>query len=255
MLDRLRPGATDHTAQVRKRLTEVFGDAVPEPQDAPDSDTADGRAGPLVERWLPGGARVRRPRTAVLALAGAALIAALAAALGMWLSRPVLEQPPHLPAPATPTAAHSAGAGRPGPSSGPSSGSLVVSVVGKVARPGLVTVPDGSRVADALRAAGGPLPDADLTQLNLARKLSDGEQVAVGVPPPPAAPGQPPGKVDLNTATETDLETLPGVGPAMAQRILQWRTKNGRFQSVDQLREVDGIGVTRFDHLKDLVQT
>ena len=246
MLDRLRPGATDHTAQVRKRLTEVFGDAVPEPQDAPEE-----RAGPLVERWLPGGARVRRPRTAVLALAGAVLIAALAAALGMWLSRPVLEQPPHLPAPATPTAAHSAGAGRPGPSPGP----LVISVVGKVARPGLVTVPDGSRVADALRAAGGPLPDADLTQLNLARKLSDGEQVAVGVPQPQAAPGQPPGKVNLNTATETDLETLPGVGPAMAQRILQWRTKNGRFQSVDQLREVDGIGATRFDHLKDLVQT
>jgi competence protein ComEA len=246
VLDRLRPGATDHTAQVRKRLTEVFGDAVPEPQDAPE-----GRAGPLVERWLPGGARVRRPRTAVLALAGAVLIAALAAALGMWLSRPVLEQPPHLPAPATPTAAHSAGAGRPGPSPGP----LVISVVGKVARPGLVTVPDGSRVADALRAAGGPLPDADLTQLNLARKLSDGEQVAVGVPQPQAAPGQPPGKVNLNTATETDLETLPGVGPAMAQRILQWRTKNGRFQSVDQLREVDGIGATRFDHLKDLVQT
>jgi competence protein ComEA len=247
VLDRLRPGATDHTEQVRKRLTEVFGDAVPEPQDAPE-----GRAGPLVERWLPGGARVRRPRKAVLALAGAVLLAALAAALGMWLSRPVLERPPTLPAPATPTAAHSAGAGRP---SGPSSASLVVSVVGKVARPGLVTVPDGSRVADALRAAGGPLPDADLTPLNLARKLSDGEQVAVGVPQPQPAPGQPPGKVNLNTATETDLETLPGVGPAMAQRILQWRTKNGRFQSVDQLREVDGIGATRFDHLKDLVQT
>ncbi|WP_273938515.1 ComEA family DNA-binding protein [Kutzneria chonburiensis] len=141
--------------------------------------------------------------------------------------------------------------GRPGPSPGP----LVVSVVGKVARPGLVTVPDGSRVADALRAAGGSLPDADLSQLNLARKLSDGEQVAVGVPQPQAVPGQPPGKVNLNTATETELETLPGVGPSMAQRILQWRTKNGRFQSVDQLREVDGIGATRFDHLKDLVQT
>ncbi|GAA3437391.1 ComEA family DNA-binding protein [Kutzneria kofuensis] len=241
MLDRLRPSATNHAAQVRNRLADVLGGAVSEPQDPPET-----RAGPSVERWLPGGARVRRPRTAVLALAGVAVLAALAAALGMWLSRPVLEQPP-LPAPATPTAAHSAGAGRPGP--------LVVSVVGKVARPGLVTVPDGSRVADALRAAGGPLPDADLTQLNLARKLADGEQVAVGVPQPAPAQGQPPGKVNLNTATQTDLETLPGVGPTMAQRILQWRTKNGRFQSVDQLREVDGIGATRFDHLKDLVQT
>lgn len=188
----------------------------------------------------------------VLALAGVAVLAASAAALGMWLSRPVLEQPPALPALATPTAAHSAGAGRPG--TPPSNGPLVVSVVGKVARPGLVTVPDGSRVADALKAAGGPLPDADLTQLNLARKLADGEQVAVGVPQPPAAPGQPPAKVNLNTATQTELETLPGVGPTTAQRILQWRTKNGRFQSVDQLREVDGIGASRFDRLKDSVQ-
>ncbi|QUQ68055.1 ComE operon protein 1 [Kutzneria sp. CA-103260] len=229
---------------MRKRLAEVLGGAVPEPQ-----DQSEDRAGPSVERWLPGGARVRRPRTVVLALAGVAILAALAAALGMWLSRPVLEQPPALPAPATPTAAHSAGAGRAGP--------LVVSVVGKVARPGLVTVPDGARVADALQAAGGPLPDADLTQLNLARKLSDGEQIAVGVPQPQSAPGpqQPAGKVNLNTATQAELEALPGVGPTMAQHILQWRAKNGRFQSVDQLREVDGIGPTRFNRLKDLVQT
>jgi competence protein ComEA len=246
VLDRLRPGASNHAAQVRKRLAEVLGGVAPEPQD-PSED----RAGPSVERWLPGGARVRRPRTVVLALAGVAVLAALAAALGMWLSRPVLEQPPALPAPASPTIAHTAGAGSHGPSPG---GALVVSVVGKVLHPGLVTVPDGSRVADALKAAGGALPDADLALLNLARKLSDGEQVAVGVPEPVAVPGQPPGKVNLNTATQTDLETLPGVGPTMAQRILQWRTKNGRFQSVDQLREVDGIGAARFDHLKDLVQ-
>lgn len=233
---------------MRKRLAEVLGGAVPEPQDPPED-----RAGPSVERWLPGGARVRRPRTVVLALAGVAVLAALAAALGMWLSRPVLEQPPALPVPATPTAAHSAGAGRAGP---PVGGPIVISVVGKVARPGLVTVPDGARVADALQAAGGPLPDADLSQLNLARKLADGEQIAVGVPQPASAPGQqPPGKVNLNTATQAEIEGLPGVGPTMAQRILQWRTKNGRFQSVDQLREVDGIGPTRFDRLKDLVRT
>jgi competence protein ComEA len=248
VLDRLRPGASNHTDQVRKRLAEVLGGAVPEPQEA-----AAERAGPSVERWLPGGARVRRPRTVVLALAGVAVLAALAAALGMWLSRPVLEQPPALPAPAaTPTVAHGTGAGRSGP---PTGGPLVISVIGKVARPGLVTVPDGSRVADVLKAVGGPLPDADLTQLNLARKVSDGEQIAVGVPQPPPVDGQPPAKVNLNTANQTDLETLPGVGPTMAQRILQWRAKNGRFRSVDQLREVDGIGATRFDRLKDLVQT
>jgi competence protein ComEA len=229
---------------VRRRLAEVLGGAVPEPQ---EQDPPASRESPSVERWLPGGARVRRPRTVVLALVGVALLAALAAALGMWLSRPVLEQPPALPVSASPTTAHTAGTGKAGP--------LVVSVVGKVAKPGLLTLPDGSRVADALRAAGGALPDADLTQLNLARKLSDGEQVAVGVPQPAPVPGQPPAKVNLNTAAETDLEMLPGVGPTMAQRILQWRAKNGRFQSVDQLREVDGIGATRFDRLKDLVQT
>jgi competence protein ComEA len=253
VLDRLRPGASNHAEQVRKRLAEVLGGAVPEPQDPPED-----RAGPSVERWLPGGARVRRPRTVVLALAGVAVLAALAAALGMWLTRPVLEQPPALPAPASPTAAHSAGAGRAGPTAGgqPAGGPIVVSVVGKVARPGLITVPDGARVADALKAAGGPLPDADLAQLNLARKLSDGEQIAVGVPQPEPVPGQQPtGKVNLNTAAQTELETLPGVGPTMAQHILQWRAKNGRFQSVDQLREVDGIGPTRFNRLKDLVQT
>ena len=225
---------------MKQRLADVTGAALPEQ-----------REGPLVERWLPGGARAGRPRTAVLVMAGVAVLAALAAALGMWLNRPVVEQPPVLPVSATPTVAHSAETGRPGQPVG----KLVVSVVGKVARPGLVTLPDGSRVDDALRAAGGPVGDADLSQLNLARKLSDGEQVAVGVPPPPGQPGQPPGKVDLNTASVAELQNLPGVGPTMAQRILQWRATHGRFGSVDELRQVDGIGATRFERLKDLVRT
>jgi competence protein ComEA len=184
-------------------------------------------------------------------MSGVAVLAALAAALGMWLNHPVVEQPPVLPVSASPTVAHSAGTSRPGQPSG----KIVVSVVGKVAKPGLVTLADGARVDDALRAAGGPVGDADLSQLNLARKLSDGEQVAVGVPPPPEQLGQPPGKVDLNTASTTELQTLPGIGPAMAQRILQWRAAHGRFQSVDELRQVDGIGAGRFERLKDLVRT
>jgi competence protein ComEA len=140
----------------------------------------------------------------------------------------------------------------------------VISVVGRVARPGLVTLPDGARVADALEATGGPARGAHLGGLNLARRLSDGEQIYVGVATPPNAepagsggsggsgrPGTEP--VDLNSASVAALDTLPGVGPVTAQRILDWRTQHGRFDSVDQLRDVDGIGPTRFARLKDLV--
>jgi competence protein ComEA len=149
----------------------------------------------------------------------------------------------------------------------------VVSVSGTVRRPGLVEVPDGSRVADAIEAAGGPLPGTDLSRLNLARRLGDGEQVAVGVPPapdaaPPAAapastaagaapsgsgPTSAGGKIDLNAATADQLDGLPGVGPVTAQRILEWRSRNGRFARVEQLREIEGIGERRFGQLRELV--
>lgn len=142
---------------------------------------------------------------------------------------------------------------------------VVVSVVGLVHRPGLVTVDAGDRVADALTAAGGALPGTDITALNLARKVADGEQLYVAVPVPaqaggeqPAAPGEDPaaggGKVNLNTASTAELDELPGVGPVTAERIVQWRTEHGRFASVDQLREVGGIGETRMSRLQDLVR-
>jgi competence protein ComEA len=141
-----------------------------------------------------------------------------------------------------------------------------VSVSGKVHRPGLVEVPEGARVADVLDAAGGALPGTDLSALNLARRVADGEQVAVGVPaapdaaplatpgaPPPPASGAPAGKVDLNAATVEQLDALPGVGPVTAQRILEWRTRHGRFARVEQLREIEGIGERRFAQLRELV--
>jgi competence protein ComEA len=146
--------------------------------------------------------------------------------------------------------------------------SLVVSVVGRVGSPGLVTLPVGSRVADAVRAAGGALPRTNDLALNLARRLSDGEQIYVGIavpagasvaPPPadPAAGGSaaPGAKIDLNTATDEQLQTLPGVGPAMSQHILTWRTQHGHFDSIGQLRDVDGIGDGRYAKLKNLVTT
>jgi competence protein ComEA len=147
-------------------------------------------------------------------------------------------------APAAPTA----------PVSGSVSGSVVVDVAGRVRRPGIVELPAGSRVADALRAAGGARPGTRTSLLNLARPLVDGEQIVVGlhVPampsdPTAAATGTPSAgasiaPVNLNSATAEQLDTLPGIGPVTAQAILTWRTENGRFTSVDELLEVSGIG-------------
>jgi len=138
-----------------------------------------------------------------------------------------------------------------GPSVGPSSApvELVVDVAGRVRHPGIVTLPVGARVVDALKAAGGVRRHVDLTALNLARPLTDGEQILVGVPQPAgvaasaastAAPTA--ALVNLNTATEPELESLPAVGPVTAAAILKWRSENGPFTAVDQLLDVSGIG-------------
>ncbi|MGZ4633320.1 MAG: helix-hairpin-helix domain-containing protein [Actinomycetes bacterium] len=135
---------------------------------------------------------------------------------------------------------------------------VVVHVTGAVRRPGLVELPGGSRVDDAVRAAGGATARADLSSVNLARPLVDGEQLVVlrrgqaaepgaAAPAGPAGPGPAGGAtpgtpLDLNTATVQQLDGLPGVGPVLAQRIVDWRTQHGRFTSVDELTEVSGIG-------------
>jgi competence protein ComEA len=137
---------------------------------------------------------------------------------------------------------------------------VVVQVVGQVRRPGLVTLPRGSRVADAVAASGGLVRGGSSGGLNLARVLADGEQIvvspdAVAAPGPASSEGGAPSVVvDLNTATAGDLDTLPGVGPVMAGRILDWRTAHGRFTSVDQLREVSGIGARTFERLRPHVR-
>lgn len=133
---------------------------------------------------------------------------------------------------------------------------LLVHVVGQVRHSGVVRLRPGARVLDAVTAAGGAMPSADLAHLNLARPVADGEQIVVPKPGeaiPVAGASQPAGGgstgagstgglVDLNTADASALDSLPGVGPVLSQRILDWRTAHGRFSSVDELGEVSGIG-------------
>jgi competence protein ComEA len=144
---------------------------------------------------------------------------------------------------------------------------IAVHVAGAVTAPGLYRLAGGSRVDDALAAAGGPLAGAALDELNLARLLTDGEQIVV--PATPAAPGpagtpvapsgapSPPdrsdGKLNLNRATVQDLDALPGIGPVLAQRITGYREKHGPFKTVGKLRDVPGIGERTFQQLAPLV--
>ena len=134
-----------------------------------------------------------------------------------------------------------------------------VHVVGAVRRPGLYELEEGSRIDDALRAASGAKPRAELALVNLAAPVADGQQVAVPLRGAAAAgaaagaAGAVPSKVRLNTATLEQLDTLPGVGPVTAQKILDYRTAHGAFQSVDELDAVPGIGPARLEQLKELV--
>ncbi len=136
---------------------------------------------------------------------------------------------------------------------------LYVHVFGAVAQPGLYRLPEGARVVDVFAAAGGLLSEADTAAVNLARLLADGEQLyvpAVGESPVVDPPGAGPpgdGRVNLNTADAADLDTLPRIGPAMAERILSWREENGRFTSVEDLLAVPGIGEKMLEGLRDLV--
>lgn len=169
-----------------------------------------------------------------------------------------------------PSAAHSSDPA----GSGAGAEELLVHVVGRVRAPGLVRLRPGARVADAVAAAGGPADGADLAALNLARPVADGEQVRVPAPgenpettagaaaDAPAGTGgsagssggSAGGRVDLNSADASALDALPGIGPALAQRILDWRAAHGRFTSVDELDEVSGIGPALLGRLRDRVR-
>jgi competence protein ComEA len=192
-----------------------------------------------------------RQRAAVAVLALAAVVGAGA----VWL-----RAAPRLTGPAEGPGAATAAQTLPRAVRGEAAaGRVAVHVAGRVRRPGLVRLAAGSRVLDAVRAAGGTRPGADLDAVNLARKLVDGEQIRIparGEPVTPAPDGAPgagaAGPLDLNTATAEQLDTLPGVGEVTAGRIVAYRSEHP-FTSVDELLEVPGIGQRRFEQLKDLV--
>jgi competence protein ComEA len=186
----------------------------------------------------------------------------LAAATGSASTTPsigAVSASPSSPASLATTAPRSTAAG---------AGIVLVHVVGQVRHPGVVRLPAGARVEQALEAAGGATSKADLVRVNLARPVVDGEQIVVpkpgeamtgaaGVVGGPLGSGSTTGAaapVDLNTAGLAELDTLPGVGPVLAQRILDWRSQNGRFSTVDELGEVSGIGEKVLENLRPLVR-
>lgn len=182
-----------------------------------------------------------------------AVVAALAAAVSVGLWWHARSVPTVVPTPARAIATPSASASH---RSAPAK--IVVDVSGKVRDPGIVRLPAGSRVQDAIRAAGGLKHGARAGSLNLARELVDGEQIVVGGPgaaSPPVAGGSPSAApIDLNTATIDQLETLPGVGPVLGQRIIDYRTAHGGFTAVEQLQDISGIGEKTYADLKPHVR-
>ncbi|WP_435280575.1 helix-hairpin-helix domain-containing protein [Streptomyces koelreuteriae] len=245
------------------------------------------RAGLAVRERMPLWLQTRcgLERRSVLALSVVLVVAAAFALQHFWTGRTQSVRPPEVVRAAAPFGEQGgqggqteeergpgvpAGAAKATGASGPPE--IVVDVGGKVREPGIHRLPSGSRVADALRAAGGVKPGTNTDGLNRARFLVDGEQVVVGGPAPvggtgaggTAAGGAPAGAaaggampaapVSLNTATADQLDTLPGVGPVLAQHIIDYRTRHGGFRSVDELREVNGIGDRRFADLRNLVR-
>ena len=187
-------------------------------------------------------------------LLGLAAILLLAAAVTFVRDRGGDARPP-VPVPVAAAAADGAGGVAPA-----SEDPLVVYVTGAVRKPGVYQLPDGKRIIDAIEKAGGVTPKADAVTVNLAALLIDGEQILVpeafspgaGAAPTGAGPAAS-GLVHLNSADVTARDALPGVGPATAQRIVDWRDQNGGFRTVDDLEQVPGIGPAKLDALRDLV--
>ncbi len=156
----------------------------------------------------------------------------------------------------------------PAPKPTPTVALIKIDVRGAVNQPGIYALAPGSRIQDALAAAGNLLANADASKLNLARKLNDGEQINVpriGETPAASAPttsaprpaastaSAPSGKINLNLASQTELETLPGIGPTIARAIVDYREQSGKFKTLDEVKKVRGIGDALYDRIKDKI--
>ncbi|WP_455431152.1 helix-hairpin-helix domain-containing protein [Streptomyces anandii] len=240
-----------------------------------------GRAGLALRERLPLWMQTRcgLERRNVLALSVVLAVAAAFALQHFWSARSRSVRAPEVVRAVAPYESRDkreSGGGGDGGSAGPAApaagpgatatpgAQIVVDVSGKVRDPGIHRLAAGSRVADALLAAGGVKPGTDTGGLNLARFLVDGEQIVVGGPAPATGTGPtgagtggaagPTAPVSLNTATADQLEALPGVGPVLARHIIDYRSRHGGFRSVDELRQVNGIGDRRFADLRSLVR-
>jgi competence protein ComEA len=253
---------------VRARLAALFQPAFPADERAagPPGESPESSEDTAAEHLRPD--EPERPRRRLtsrhLAVMAALTLMAVVASVG-WLLRAKAVPIAVAAAPTSATVAVSANTS-PVASPTPAPGSAVtptilVHVIGAVAAPGLVKLPQGARVADAIAAAGGLRGDADPAELNLAAVVSDGSQIIIGTKSAPrgevregstSAGGVSTGAatatavIDLNTATLAQLDTIPGVGPVTAQAILDYRTKHGRFTKIDELQEVDGIGAKTY---------
>ena len=165
----------------------------------------------------------------------------LVGVVGLWWW---LQQPQSQPIIVAPTSQSSTSV------DSPSGALVIVDVVGGVKTPGVVQLPLGSRVIDAVEAAGGLKPGV-IAGINMARVLVDGEQIVIGVQPTAAAKSD--GKVHLNSASQSELEALPGVGPVLATRLIEYRTEHGKFHSLKDLDAVSGVGPAMLENLADVV--
>lgn len=211
--------------------------------------------GGLVERVKEAG-RASPAETVMLVLVALAIVGGSAL---VFLRR---SEPP--PPPMERSRAAGEAEGAPGPQASPPAEKVLVHVSGLVAAPGVYELAQDSRVKDAIAAAGGPRDGGDIEALNLAAPLSDGQKITVTRPGEPAASqpavidgaaaaAGPSGKINLNTASAAELDALPSIGPVIAERILSFRQQKGRFTSVAQLQDVEGIGPKKYEGVKDLV--
>ena len=242
---------------VGERLRSVLADQVPRRASAPPAEIADA---PADEVDLPPRPVFTRAHVGVVAVL--VVVGLLCTGWALLRARPVAVASPSSVTASTPQPGPPADSPGGSPTTSTEPVRLVVHVLGAVRRPGLVSLPDGSRVQDAIEKAGGLTRSGDPGELNLAQLLTDGEQIVIGTKGEPAGEVRDGGggggstggtgssaTIDLNRATQAELEELPGVGPVTAGRIIAWREEHRRFTRVEELQEVDGIGPKTYAQL------